>query len=98
MDRVREALDRCEREIAEIDARDPNGAEHRAYLGVLGREDWRHEKRLIERAEDTASSPATSEMPEVALTRSWIIDRSNCATAASIADSPQVQQSPGGAK
>lgn len=63
--RVAAALARCDREIAEIDARDPHAAAD-AYLSVLGREDWNHEKRIIERNDHTASRPAGAEMPELA--------------------------------
>ena len=37
---------RCDREVAEIDDAYNDGS--RAYLVMLGREDWLREKRLIE--------------------------------------------------
>ena|SRR5215471_18746429 len=38
-------IERCDREIAEIEARPPGSP---AYLTTLGIEDWRWEKRLLE--------------------------------------------------
>ena len=39
-------LERCERELAEIDAADNSRAA--AYLVAMGRFDWEREKRMIE--------------------------------------------------
>jgi len=41
-----EALERCDREIEAVDAYPPD-LDALAYLCVMGREDWEHEKRLI---------------------------------------------------
>ena len=49
-------LARCDAEIAEIDSRDANDPQARAHLSVLGLNDWRHEKRLIEQ-ETQAGTP-----------------------------------------
>jgi hypothetical protein len=47
---VQAELDRCRREIAEIEARpDVRAGTAPAWLVTLGLEDWRMEMRLIER-------------------------------------------------
>jgi hypothetical protein len=43
---LRRQIARCDREIAEIAARDPEAQP--AYLTVLGINDWEHEKRLLQ--------------------------------------------------
>jgi len=51
------ALERCDREIAEIQNRP---GPDKAYLTVLGMNDWAHERRLI-LAGDRAVSRSTAE-------------------------------------
>lgn len=43
-DELERQIDRCDREIAEIEARTDEGP---AYLRVLGTVDWEREKRLL---------------------------------------------------
>jgi hypothetical protein len=42
-------LARCDQEIAEIKSRDPQDERSRAFLSVIGINDWEAEKRAIER-------------------------------------------------
>jgi DNA adenine methylase len=48
------ALDRCDRELAAIDAR-PDIDTAPAYLPAMGRNDWEHEKRLLEESKKASA-------------------------------------------
>ncbi len=49
MDSLRLAIERCERELAEIDTRADLDTSP-AYLSAMGRMDWQMERALIERS------------------------------------------------
>jgi hypothetical protein len=49
-------LERCDQEIAEIAARSPET--EKAYLTVLGTNDWEHEKRILRRTAAIARGAA----------------------------------------
>ena len=55
MSSLNEKLNRCDREVSELELQAKNDSETKAFLATLGQEDWKMEKRLILEEEERLS-------------------------------------------